>query len=262
MNRILDADGLLILGTVDNIEEQEGTAKNHSGSVLPVLFERVEVASTDVCFPHIYQETRNKHQFTISYFSAWRKKIEEAELASDYVSNINGVKNAVDYYEDSNILASYDIFHFGEGLLSVKNFPLRIAEVCLEACRKYNVNMNLALDAGSGPGRTALELCKDFKKASANLRIDYIKMMIDFVQVYAYDYSEGFVENMLARAKEAGVTNLEGRQGDAHCQQEQYPDLKFDLITGCNLIDRLHTPKLWVQQSKVIFDCLYNLHGI
>ena len=168
MNRILDADGLLILGTVDNIEEQEGTAKNHSGSVLPVFFERVEVASTDVCFPHIYQETRNKHQFTISYFSAWRKKIEEAELASDYVSNINGVKNAVDYYEDSNILASYDIFHFGEGLLSVKNFPLRIAEVCLEACRKYNVNMNLALDAGSGPGRTALELCKDFKKASGN----------------------------------------------------------------------------------------------
>ena len=64
------------------------------------------------------------------------------------------------------------------------------------------------------------------------------------------------MENMLARAKEAGVTNLEGRQGDAHCQQEQYPDLKFDLITGCNLIDRLHTPKLWVQQSKVIFDIL------
>ena len=85
-------------------------------------------------------------------------------------------------------------------------------------------------------------------------------MMIDlittFVQVYAYDYSEGFVENMLARAKEAGVTNLSGRQGDAHCQQEQYPDLKFDLITGCNLIDRLHTPKLWVQQSRVIFDIL------
>ena len=164
----MDAEGLLILGTVDNTEEEEGIAKNHSGSVLPVLFERVEVASTDVCFPHIYRETRNKHQFTISYFSAWRKKIEDAELASDYVSTMFGVKNAVDYYEDSNILTSYDIFHFGEGLLSVKNFPLRIAEVCLEACRKYSVNMNLALDAGSGPGRTALELCKDFKKASLN----------------------------------------------------------------------------------------------
>ena len=83
-----------------------------------------------------------------------------------------------------------------------------------------------------------------------------------YVQVYAYDYSEGFVENMLARAKEAGVTNLSGRQGDAHCQQEQYADLKFDLITGCNLIDRLHTPKLWVQQSMVIFDCLYMEFGL
>ncbi len=36
---------------------------------------------------------------------------------------------------------SYDRFHFGAGLLSVKNFPLRMAEVCIEACKKYNVDM-------------------------------------------------------------------------------------------------------------------------
>ena len=30
-----------------------------------------------------------------------------------------------------------------------------------------------------------------------------------------------------------------------------YPDTKFDMIFGCNLIDRLHTPDMWVLQSKV-----------
>ena len=72
------------------------------------------------------------------------------------------------------------------------------------------------------------------------------------IQVCAYDYSYGFVENMLCKAKTAGLTNLEGRQGDSHAQSEMYPGRQFDLIFGCNLIDRLHTPALWVKQSKVI----------
>ena len=59
------------------------------------------------------------------------------------------------------------------------------------------------------------------------------------------------MENMKARAEEMGVRNLSGRQGDSHCQGEMYPDTKFDLIFGCNLIDRLHSPSSWVTQSKV-----------
>lgn len=38
--------------------------------------------------------------------------------------NVDPVTTA-DYYEDVDILVSYDRFHFGDGLLSVKNFPLR-----------------------------------------------------------------------------------------------------------------------------------------
>ena len=67
----------------------------------------------------------------------------------------------------------------------------------------------------------------------------------------AYDYSDGFVENMKTKAAELKVSNLEARQGDSHAQQCLYPGKKFDLIFGCNLIDRLHTPHLWVTQSKV-----------
>ena len=61
-----------------------------------------------------------------------------------------------------------------------------------------------ALDAGCGPGRTALEFCKQFSR------------------VWAYDYSEGFVANLLGRAEAAGVTNLVARAGDSHKQEEVF----------------------------------------
>ena len=46
------------------------------------------------------------------------------------------------------------------------------------------------------------------------------------------------------------LTNLKCYQGDSHVQQT-YTQQKFDLIFGCNLIDRLHTPSVWIHQSKV-----------
>ena len=78
--------------------------------------------------------------------------------------------------------------------------------------------------------------------------------------MYAYDYSEGFVQNMLEKAGAAGLNNLDGRQGDSHEQDKMYPGVKFDLIFGCNLIDRLHSPQLWVEQSKV-FSYLNNFNS-
>ena len=81
----------------------------------------------------------------------------------------------------------------------------------------------------------------------------------------AYDYSDGFVENMKTKAAELNVCNLEARQGDSHAQQALYPGRRFDLIFGCNLIDRLHTPQSWVKQSKVSPAAgpkvQYNIHG-
>ena len=174
LNRLLGDDGLLILGSVDDIDE-EYPSKEHSGAALPVFFDRVSQTNNEAMFPHIYKETRNKHQFTISYFSVWKKKMSDEDSASFYVSGLprgtSNAKDAVEYYESTNILTSYDIFHFGEGLLSVKNFPLRMSEVCIEACNKYKTDFKFALDAGSGPGRTAIELCKVFSKALLFLQL-------------------------------------------------------------------------------------------
>jgi len=47
-----------------------------------------------------------------------------------------------------------------------------------------------------------------------------------------------------------GLHNLHAYQGDSHIQNKLTTE-KFDLIFGCNLIDRLHTPIEWVKQSQV-----------
>ena len=66
----------------------------------------------------------------------------------------------------------------------------------------------------------------------------------------AYDYSQGFVDMMPAQQERRGLDNLVCYQGDSHRQTDMTHN-KFDLIFGCNLIDRLHTPIDWIQQSKV-----------
>ena len=66
----------------------------------------------------------------------------------------------------------------------------------------------------------------------------------------AYDFSHSFVDIMIVEKERRGIENLVCYQGDSH-QQNKLTDNKFDLIFGCNLIDKLHTPIIWIEQSKV-----------
>jgi len=156
--------------------------------------------------------------------------IENVEQVKDKVESL--VLTTDEYYEDKSILTSYDQFHFGAGLLGVKNFPLKMAEICVQVCKKFNVKLETALDAGCGPGRTAMELCAKFGK------------------VEAYDYSQSFVDMLLEQKKKRNLVNLTTYQGDSHRQKFICQSKEFDLIFGCNLIDRLHSPEQWILQSK------------
>lgn len=162
----LKVGGLLILGSIDDTREGQMTEipERHSLAVLKMQFKRIPVPRDE--FPHIYRETLNKHQYAISYLSAWTKLDETAKDVTDFsvIPSSNDVANTTDYYENDNILKSYDAFHFGSGLLSVKNFPLHMAEVIIEMCEKYGCRFKSALDAGCGPGRTAMELCTKFEQ--------------------------------------------------------------------------------------------------
>ena len=90
--------------------------------------------------------------------------MEEDDIGEFGETSRGGTQTTADYYEDNDILSSYHTFHFGEGLLGVPNFPRKMAELCLEAAKTFGVKLDSALDAGCGPGGTALELCKYFKE--------------------------------------------------------------------------------------------------
>jgi len=235
--------GLLIMGSIEEVSgrstgRSSPTRERYSLSVLERYFDEEHSDEALESYAHIYKETRNKHQYAISNFSVWRKKsnaeIDEAELLFSSEGNSGPrPETTAQYYEDQDILTSYDQFHFGEGLLGIQNFPQKMAEVCIEACKKFNTNFNAALDAGCGPGRTAMELCKVFEK------------------VEGYDYSQSFVDMMLDNKSKKGLSNLTAYQGDSHAQ-DQLTNEKFDLIFGCNLIDRLHTPIDWVKKSQAM----------
>merc|ERR1711978_839114 len=181
--------------------------------VLDRLFTRVHCDGAQESYPHIYKETRNKHQYAISYFSAWRKKQDAENIQLTWEEEerlIHYSTTTAQYYEDKSILTSYDRFHFGPGLLGVKNFPQRMAEVCVSACRRFGVSFDAAMDAGCGPGGTAIQLCQDFK------------------HVEAYDYSQGFVDMMLAKKTEKVCCVLTFVR-----KRRQEYDFKSRLISNC-----------------------------
>ena len=166
--------GLLVLASITEMDGRVATGRcspaipDQTRTFLERWFEEVGSEDAVESYAHMYRETRNKHQYAVSTFSVWRRRPdtanieEEEELLAASAAGDTPLTTA-DYYEDNSILASYDRFHFGSGLLGVPNFPRKMAEVCVAACRAHGAALDKALDAGCGPGGTALELCSAFK---------------------------------------------------------------------------------------------------
>jgi formylglycine-generating enzyme required for sulfatase activity len=218
----LQPGGILVLGSIDEPEVAMNAALEVNAQRGSVDFEMqaIKLSTEDFGdenrFGHVFHETVNKHQFAVSYCSVWRKKGEEkgenskVNASSKQPSPKSSVpasptavvqQSTAQYYEDNDILVSYDRFHFHKGLLGVQNFPERMAQVCLEACKKYGVtNLQRAMDAGCGPGRTALELCREFGV------------------VEAFDYSQSFTDMMVLKRAEM----MSGAEDEANGERKCY----------------------------------------
>ena len=153
----LNAGGLLIMGSIQD------PTKGNVQSFLNEYFTLIN-NETGKLYPHVYRETQYKHQYAISYFSFWEKKTSDSVNGSeDNEKDITNDEMEPAYYETADIVNSYEKFHYGELDLPTGNFPVRMAEICVAACKKYGASLNAALDAGCGPGRSAMELCRYFK---------------------------------------------------------------------------------------------------
>ncbi|CAD7946966.1 unnamed protein product [Amoebophrya sp. A120] len=173
---------------------------------------------------------------------------EKSGMAAAVGQQVNHNQQTTVYYQDDSILASYYEFHFGKVLpLRVPNFPAATSSFCLEMCEKYGSKLNLAMDAGCGPGRSAFELLAG-TRGGGNSGTN------GFAKVEAFDYAEGFVDMLKQEQARLGIPEerLASYQGDAHLLAEicKNPLGTYDLVSGCNLIDRLHDPMQYLQACK------------
>lgn len=102
---------------------------------------------------HIAQETRRVHLFSAStQCYLYERTNEENEVLIEATAESDSAVFL--QYEQDDEVAKYSKFHFNNTeICGIPNFPVACANICLEACKKHNVSMFEAMDAGCGPGR-------------------------------------------------------------------------------------------------------------
>ncbi len=153
------------------------------------------------------------------------------------------------YYEKDEIVSQYCEFHFGDEYFGVKNFPLKIAEIA----NKYAINRSKALDIGCSVGRASFELTKTFDKV---IGVDFSQSFVDTAnrlkdeKVLKFDKKiEGDIKEPKSfELVDIDTSKVSFEQGDACDLDDELEG--FDLVIAINLIDRLHTPKKFLEDIR------------
>ena len=178
-----------------------------------------------------------------------------------YVNSDQVEKIEKNPYETDTLLSQYCEFHYGQEYHNTSLFPKN----CIDLIRPFYAqlkNKNKALDIGCALGRSTLELSLDFTKTigidfSARF-IDKIKNFLD-EQVLRYgicnegeilDYFERTLDDNWDKETSQLILQkykngfIEFFQDDACNLNEKFSD--FDLIFAGNLIDRLYSPRTFL----------------
>lgn len=154
-----------------------------------------------------------------------------------------------DIYESDDLVSQYCEFQYGETHFGVENFAIE----CANIASKYATNHTKALDLGCATGRATFELARTFDE------VEGIDFSVRFIQVGSKLKTEGYVafsskeEGDLVSykkvtLKDMGFENLTDKvsfwQGDACNLKPNFS--AYDLVIATNLIDRLYSPRLFL----------------
>ena len=168
-----------------------------------------------------------------------------------YVVTETPVINPVSAYETDAMVSQYAEFHYGENAFGVPNFPKAMAELALAAHHRHgNGRSARALDLGCATGRASFELARHFEKViGIDFSARFIQVGIRLAETGSLRYTmpeEGeLVSYHERRLDSLGLAESAGRvefwQGDACNLKDVFSG--FDLILAANLIDRLYSPR-------------------
>ncbi|HHH20265.1 MAG TPA: 5-histidylcysteine sulfoxide synthase, partial [Campylobacterales bacterium] len=167
-------------------------------------------------------------------------------VQSDYEEKVN-----LSNYEDDLSVSTYCYFGWGEESLGVANFPKTCADRCIE--RMGDRPKGRALDIGCAIGRSTFELAKAFDEVvGIDFSTRFIRHATTLQEGGTVHYAmpiEGEIQSFHAihlahYGLEATQNKVSFWQGDACNLKPLYG--MFDLVFAGNLIDRLHTPRLFL----------------
>jgi putative 4-mercaptohistidine N1-methyltranferase len=168
-----------------------------------------------------------------------------------YIETHMPATNPRSTYETDSIVSQYAEFHYGDSTFGVPNFPKAMAELSIAAHANHGNGMQgRALDLGCATGRSSFELAKAFDKViGIDFSALFIQVGVRMVETGAVRYTlpdEGellsYYERRLDSLGLAETANrVEFWQGDACNLKDTF--VGFDLILAANLIDRLYSPR-------------------
>jgi putative 4-mercaptohistidine N1-methyltranferase len=172
-----------------------------------------------------------------------------------YIVTDTPITNPASTYETDAMVSLYDEFHYGDDSLGVPNFMKAMSELSIEAHqRNGNGSQARALDLGCATGRATFELAKFFDKVvGIDFSARFIQVGRQMAELGSIRYSipvEGDLTSYYERRLDTlglndTVNKVEFWQGDACNLKEIHTN--FDLILAANLIDRLYSPRRFLE---------------
>ena len=164
------------------------------------------------------------------------------------------------FYETDPLLAQYCEFHYGKEYLGVPNYPKACADLCLEAMA--DKPRGRALDIGCATGRASFELARAFEHVDGvDFTARFVRLALSLKETGQISYElpmEGEItEQRTIRLKDLGLadngltglaTKVDFWQGDACNLKPLFTG--YDLIFAGNLIDRLYSPRRFLEQVQ------------
>jgi len=156
-------------------------------------------------------------------------------------------------YETDALLAQYCEFHYGSEYLGEANYPKACVELCLEAMGDQP--RGRALDIGCATGRSSFELARHFEHVDGvDFTARFIRLALALKEVGQVSYElpvEGeLTEHRTVRLGDLDLADIAARvdfaQGDACNLKPLFTG--YDLIFAGNLIDRLYSPRRFLEQ--------------
>jgi 5-histidylcysteine sulfoxide synthase/putative 4-mercaptohistidine N1-methyltranferase len=156
------------------------------------------------------------------------------------------------HYETDKLLSEYAEFHYGDNYYGVPNFSQALAQLAIQAMGDKPARK--ALDLGCAAGRASFELARHFEHVTGvDFSARFIGLGVQLAQQGILRYTladEGdLVEYKERKLSDLGLDAVRNKveffQGDA-CNLK--PILTgYDLILAANLIDRLYSPRKFLE---------------